>query len=217
MTVLEKQPLDQQHGEPKQVAARGAQVIRAEAAVLEAVAADLGNAFAESIEMLLHCRGKVVLSGIGKSGHIAAKVAASMSSLGLPAVFLHATEALHGDIGLVAPGDVVILISNSGTTKEVLDVVPTLRSIGATIISVSQSADSPLAAASDVALVVTAEHEADALDLAPTSSTTGVLALGDALAVVTSELKGFTQADYGLRHPSGSLGKKLARRRRQVE
>jgi arabinose-5-phosphate isomerase len=187
---------------------RGAKVIRDEAAVLEGLASSLGDPFAESVHLLLGCKGKVVLSGIGKSGRIAEKVAASMSSLGLPAVFLHSTEALHGDIGLVQPNDVVFVISNSGTTKEVLDIIPTLRAMGVPIISISMSAQTPLALATDVALVVAAGREADVLNLAPTSSTTGLLALGDALAVVVSEMKGFTTADYGFRHPAGALGKK---------
>ena len=187
---------------------RGAKVIRDEAAVLEGLASSLGDPFAESVRLLLGCKGKVVLSGIGKSGRIAEKVAASMSSLGLPAVFLHSTEALHGDIGLVQPNDVVFVISNSGTTREVLDIIPTLRAVGVPIISISKSAQSPLALATDVALVVAAGREADALNLAPTSSTTGVLALGDALAVVVSEMKGFTPADFGFRHPAGALGQK---------
>jgi arabinose-5-phosphate isomerase len=190
-----------------QIAERGARVIRDEAATLESLAGSLGDPFAQSVRLLLDCKGKVVLSGIGKSGRIAEKVAATMSSLGLPAVFLHATEALHGDIGLVQPGDVVFVISNSGTTREVLDIIPTLRAMRVPIISITRSDESPLAQASDVPLVVAAEREADALNLAPTSSTTGVLALGDALATVTSELKGFTAADFGFRHPAGALGK----------
>lgn len=193
-----------------QVIARGAEVVGAEAAVLERVGASLDDAFAKSVELLVCCKGKVVLSGIGKSGRIAEKVAASMSSLGLPAVFLHSTEALHGDIGVVQPDDVVFVISNSGTTREVLDIVPTLRAIGVPVISITRSAASPLAEASDIRLVVDAVREADALNLAPTSSTTGVLALGDALAVVASEQKGFTANDFGFRHPAGALGKQLA-------
>lgn len=193
-----------------QVIVRGAQVMRDEAAVLEKVAACLDEAFTKSVELLVACKGKIVLSGIGKSGRIAEKVAASMSSLGMPAVFLHSTEALHGDIGVVQPDDVVFVISNSGTTKEVLDIMPTLRAIGVPVISITRSPESPLALASDIRLVVEAGREADALNLAPTSSTTGVLALGDALAVAASELKGFTANDFGLRHPAGALGKKLA-------
>ena len=189
---------------------RGAKAIRDEAAVLESLASSLGDPFADTVRLLLGCKGKVVLSGIGKSGRIAEKVAASMSSLGLPAVFLHSTEALHGDIGMVQPNDVVFVISNSGTTREVLDIIPTLRAVGVPIISISRSAQSPLALATDVALVVAAGREADTLNLAPTSSTTGVLALGDALAIVVSEIKGFTAADFGFRHPAGALGRKTS-------
>lgn len=190
--------------------ARGAQVIRDEAAVLENVATDLDEAFAKTVDLLVSCRGKTVLSGIGKSGRIAEKVAASMSSLGIPAVFLHATEALHGDIGVVQSDDVVFVISNSGTTREVIDIVPTLKALGVPVISITRSADSPLAKVSDIALVVATDREADALNLAPTSSTTGVLALCDSLAVVASEQKGFTAEDFAMRHPAGALGKKLA-------
>ena len=189
---------------------RGAKAIRDEAAVLESLASSLGDPFADTVRLLLGCKGKVVLSGIGKSGRIAEKVAASMSSLGLPAVFLHSTEALHGDIGMVQPNDVVFVISNSGTTREVLDIIPTLRAVGVPIISISRSAQSPLALATDVALVVAAGREADTLNLAPTSSTTGVLALGDALAIVVSEIKGFTAGDFGFRHPAGALGRKTS-------
>jgi len=189
---------------------RGAKAIRDEAAVLESLASSLGDPFADTVRLLLGCKGKVVLSGIGKSGRIAEKVAASMSSLGLPAVFLHSTEALHGDIGMVQPNDVVFVISNSGTTREVLDIIPTLRAVGVPIISISRSAQSPLALATDVALVVAVGREADTLNLAPTSSTTGVLALGDALAIVVSEIKGFTAADFGFRHPAGALGRKTS-------
>lgn len=189
---------------------RGARVLRDEAAVLDQVAASLGVTFGNAVNLLLGCTGKVVWSGIGKSGRIAEKIAASMSSLGLPAVFMHSTEALHGDIGLVQPNDVAFLVSNSGTTREVLDVIPTLRAMGVPIVSLSRSAESPLARASDVAIVVSAEREADMRNLAPTSSTTAVLALGDALAIVVSELKGFTAADYGRRHPAGALGKQAA-------
>jgi arabinose-5-phosphate isomerase len=204
-----------QEGDPaaSRIVERGAKVIRDEAAVLESLASSLGDPFVASVRLLLDCKGKVVLSGIGKGGRIAEKVAASMSSLGLPAVFLHSTEALHGDIGLVQPNDVVFVISNSGTTREVLDIIPTLRALGVPIISISKSAQSPLALATDVALVVAAGREADALNLAPTSSTTGVLALGDALAIVVSELKGFTTADFGFRHPAGALGKQTAEAR----
>lgn len=192
------------------VVERGARVIKDEAGVLEGLALSIGPSFAESARLLARCRGKVVLSGIGKSGRIAEKIAASMSSLGLPALFLHATEALHGDIGVVEADDVVILISNSGTTREVLDIVPTLKEIGARTVSITCSAHSPLATMSDIALVARADREADAFDLAPTSSTTAVLALGDALAVTASELKGFSLSDFGLRHPAGALGKKVA-------
>jgi arabinose-5-phosphate isomerase len=193
-----------------QITERGARVIRCEAAGLEKLARSLGVAFADAVRLLLDCKGKVVLTGIGKGGRISEKVAASMSSLGIPAVFMHATEALHGDIGVVQPNDVVLVVSNSGTTKEVLDIIPTLRGIGVPIVSITRDAQSPLAKLSDIVLLVAAEREADALNMAPTSSTTALLALGDALAAVTSELKGFTLADYGFRHPAGALGKKAA-------
>jgi len=192
------------------VVRRGIKVITDERDVLDGLASQLGDGFAAVVRLVAECRGKVVFSGIGKSGRVAEKIVASMSSLGIPSVFLHSTEALHGDIGVVQEEDVVFVISNSGTTKEVLDIVPVLRRLGATTIAISKSTDTPLAKAADLALTAGVDAEVDDNNLAPTASTTAQLVLGDALAVAASELKGLTRDDFALRHPAGALGSQLS-------
>jgi arabinose-5-phosphate isomerase len=199
-----------------------AELVRTEAAALEALAARLeapageagsmADAFQRAVELVLRCsdgRGRVVVTGMGKSGIIAQKIAATLSSTGSPALFLHPAEAIHGDLGVLMPGDVVIALSASGETEEILRLLAALKRKGDALISFCCAMDSTLAKASDVALDVSVEREACGMNLAPTASTTAMLALGDALAVAVSLRKGFRAEDFADLHPGGKLGKKL--------
>lgn len=195
-----------------------AELVRVEAGALLALAGrlegEMAAAFEEAVERVLACgreRGRVVVTGMGKSGLIAQKIAATLSSTGTPALFLHPAEAVHGDLGMLARGDVVIALSASGETEEILRLLATLKRIGDALISFCCNADSTLARASDVALDVSVPEEACGLGLAPTASTTAMLALGDALAVAVSMRKGFKAEDFADLHPGGKLGKRLAR------
>jgi arabinose-5-phosphate isomerase len=195
-----------------------AQLVRIEAAALEALAVRLDGPMAADFEravaLLLKCgesRGRVVVTGMGKSGIIAQKIAATLSSTGTPALFLHPAEAVHGDIGGLAVGDVVIALSASGETEEVLRLLVMLKRIGDALISFCCNPRSTLSQASDVAFDCCVSQEACGLDLAPTASTTAMLALGDALAIAVSQRKGFRAEDFADLHPGGKLGRKLAR------
>jgi arabinose-5-phosphate isomerase len=194
-----------------------ASLIRTQAEGLLALAARLegsmASAFASAVELVLRCgesRGRVVVTGMGKSGIIAQKIAATLSSTGTPALFLHPAEAVHGDLGMLAPGDVVLALSASGETEEILRLLATLKRIGDALISFCCNIDSTLGRASDVALDCSVPSEACGLGLAPTASTTAMLALGDALAIAVSLRKGFRAEDFARLHPGGKLGKKLA-------
>jgi arabinose-5-phosphate isomerase len=195
-----------------------ARLVRIEAEALLALAARLEGAmaadFERAVDLVLQCgeaRGRVVVTGMGKSGIIAQKIAATLSSTGSPALFLHPAEALHGDLGALAPGDVVIALSASGETEEILNLLAWLKRLGDGLISFCCNPESTLAQASDVALDCSVEQEACGLGLAPTASTTAMLALGDALAIAVSLRKGFRVEDFAELHPGGRLGKKLAR------
>ena len=195
-----------------------AALVRTEAAALEVLAARLDGTmaapFARAVEMILRCgetNGRVVVTGMGKSGIIAQKIAATLSSTGSPALFLHPAEAVHGDLGVLMPGDVVIALSASGETEEILRLLATVKRKGDALISFSCNLQSTLAQASDVALDCSVEREACGLNLAPTASTTSMLALGDALAVAVSLRKGFRAEDFAELHPGGKLGKQLAK------
>jgi arabinose-5-phosphate isomerase len=195
-----------------------ASLVRTEAAALQALAARLDGKmaapFARAVDMILHCgeqNGRVVVTGMGKSGIIAQKIAATLSSTGSPALFLHPAEAVHGDLGVLMPGDVVIALSASGETEEILRLLATLKRKGDALITFCCNLQSTLAQASDVALDCSVEREACGLNLAPTASTTSMLALGDALAVAVSLRKGFRAEDFAELHPGGKLGKQLAR------
>lgn len=176
---------------------------------------DLSNQLDSSFEKLclsvLESKGKLVIMGIGKSGHIGQKIAATLSSTGTKSVFIHPTEAAHGDMGLISKEDIVILISNSGETDEIINIIPSIKRLSKLIVSISSSQMSSMAKGSDIALVIKSE-EACPLDLAPTSSTTAVLAFGDALAIALLEAKGFTKDDFASSHPAGKLGRKLITR-----
>jgi arabinose-5-phosphate isomerase len=166
--------------------------------------------------MIINCKGKIVVTGMGKSGHIGSKIAATMASTGTPAFFVHPGEASHGDLGMISENDIVIAISNSGETAEVLAILPILQRRGITIIGMSGSETSTLAKCSNVHLCFKVEKEACPLNLAPTSSTTTTLVLGDALAVALLEVRGFTAQDFALSHPGGSLGKRLLTRNQDI-
>ncbi|HEY2861852.1 MAG TPA: KpsF/GutQ family sugar-phosphate isomerase [Terracidiphilus sp.] len=195
-----------------------ASLVRTEAAALEALAARLDGPMAapfdRAVELVLNCsssNGRVVVTGMGKSGIIAQKIAATLSSTGSPALFLHPAEAVHGDLGVLMPGDVVIALSASGETEEILRLLATLKRKGDALIAFCCNLASTLATASDVTLDCGVEREACGLNLAPTASTTAMLALGDALAVAVSLRKGFKAEDFAELHPGGKLGKRLAR------
>lgn len=184
-------------------------VFVAEINALEKTKDSLDDTFVQIFEKVQMCSGKVIFTGMGKPGHIAAKLAATFASLGISAFYLHPAEAMHGDLGMVGEDDVVIAISYSGESDEIVRILPNIRMIGATIIGITGNADSTLAKFSDIFQVLPEFDEACALGLAPTSSTTAVLCYGDALAIVASEVSGFTGSDFGKFHPAGSLGKKL--------
>src|SRR6516164_10922797 len=195
-----------------------AELVRTEATALEALAARLESAmaagFERAVELVLRCgegNGRVVVTGMGKSGIVAQKIAATLSSTGSPALFLHPAEAVHGDVGVLMPGDVVIALSASGETEEILRLLATLKRKGDALISFCCNPDSTLAQASDVVLDCSVEREACGMNLAPTASTTAMLALGDALAVAVSLRKGFKAEDFAELHPGGKLGKQLAK------
>ncbi len=195
-----------------------AELVRTEAAALTALAARLEGAmaapFARAVDLVVRCgegNGRVVVTGMGKSGIIAQKIAATLSSTGSPALFLHPAEAVHGDLGVLMPGDVVIALSASGETEEILRLLATLKRKGDALISFCCNLDSTLAQASDVVLDCGVEREACGMNLAPTASTTAMLALGDALAIAVSLRKGFKAEDFAELHPGGKLGKQLAK------
>ena len=189
--------------------ASGQRVIQIETGALQALQARIGPAFAAACKALLACEGRVVCTGMGKSGHIATKIAATLSSTGTPAFFLHPGEASHGDLGMVKDIDVVLALSNSGETEEILMIVPALKRQGNRIIAMTGRSESRLAGVADVHLDVSVPEEACPLGLAPTSSTTAALVMGDALAVALLDARGFTVDDFARSHPAGSLGRRL--------
>jgi arabinose-5-phosphate isomerase len=201
----------------------GENVVRIEADALQRladrIAGPMGQAFSDAVELLSCCAGRVVVTGMGKSGLVARKIAATLSSTGTPSLFLHPAEALHGDLGMITRGDLVIALSSSGDTEEILSLLPTIKRLevklitltGDPIFSGNGKRLSPLAQAADVALDCSIDKEACSLGLAPTASTTTMLALGDALAVALADKKGFKEEDFADLHPGGKLGKKLAK------
>ncbi len=176
---------------------------------IDALIGRLDGDFDRACQLLLACQGRVVVTGMGKSGHVGGKIAATLASTGTPAFFVHPGEASHGDLGMITPGDVVLALSNSGETAEVTALLPLLKRMGIPLISMTGRAHSTLARHAEAHLYAGVEREACPLDLAPTSSTTAALALGDALAVALLETRGFTAEDFALSHPGGSLGKRL--------
>ncbi len=175
-----------------------------------AVLADrIDESFSKACDILLACKGRVVVTGMGKSGHIGNKIAATLASTGTPAFFVHPGEASHGDLGMITAGDVVIALSNSGTTGELITILPLLKLLAVPVIALTGNPDSELATAADVHLNVGVAEEACPLNLAPTSSTTVTLVMGDALAIALLEARGFTANDFALSHPGGALGRRL--------
>jgi len=190
--------------------------IKEEANALADISEKLDDSYVKAVEVIMAASGKIIISGVGKSGIIGRKIAATLSSLGTPSFFMHSDEAIHGDLGMVARQDIVILLSNSGETKEILKILPSLKKIGVLIISISGNEASTLARNSDVSLIYKIEKEADHLNLSPTSSAVVMLAIGDALAVTVSFLKEFTNKDFLLFHPGGSLANKLIKSENEV-
>lgn len=187
-------------------------VLHEEAEALIALAARLNTAFASAVDLLTNCKGRVVVTGMGKSGHIGRKIAATLASTGTPALFLHPAEAVHGDLGMVATGDAVLALSYSGETDELLAILPALRRRSEALIAITGNVRSSLARAATVVLDVCVPKEACPMNLAPMTSTTAMIALGDSLAVAVMEARGFGHADYALLHPAGSLGRRLLMR-----
>ncbi|WP_373741172.1 SIS domain-containing protein [Neisseria sp.] len=184
-------------------------VLDTEAAALREIAAGLDGNFACAAAALLQCRGRVVVTGMGKSGHVGRKIAATMASTGTPAFFVHPAEAAHGDLGMIVDGDAVLALSNSGESDEILALVPALKRKQTTLVCITSNPKSSMAKHADIHITASVSKEACPLGLAPTSSTTAVLALGDALAVVLLKARSFTPEDFALSHPAGSLGRRL--------
>lgn len=196
--------------------ASGRRVIATEAAAVAALSPRIDARFAAACQILLHCRGRVVVTGMGKSGHIGGKIAATLASTGTPAFFVHPGEAGHGDLGMITPEDVVLALSHSGDSSEILTILPILKRLGIPLVAMTGNDGSPLARQAEVALDTSVLVEACPLGLAPTSSTTAALAMGDALAVALLEARGFSREDFAFSHPSGSLGRRLLIRVRDI-
>ena len=192
------------------------EVLATEANAIASLAARVGAPFVSAVTLMMNCRGRVVVSGIGKSGHIARKIAATLASTGTPAFFVHPAEASHGDLGMITPDDVVLMLSNSGETDELVALMPHLKRQGASIIALTGNEASSLAKEADVHLDAAVDAEACPLGLAPTASTTAALALGDALALALLDARGFSVEDFARAHPGGSLGRRLLTRVRDV-
>src|SRR5438874_659447 len=185
-------------------------------AIATALQGPLGPAFTEAVEIIQQAKGRVIVTGLGKSGHVARKIAATLASTGTPAFFVHAAEASHGDLGMITADDIVLLLSNSGETDELVSLVPHFKRQGAKLIALTGNEQSSLAFAADVHLDASVDTEACPLGLAPTASTTAALALGDALALTLLDARGFSVEDFARSHPGGSLGRKLLTHVRDV-
>ena len=195
--------------DPEKAQALARKTFEIEAAAVLSLAGRVGSEFAQAVHIMLVCRGRVVVMGMGKSGHIGRKIAATLASTGTPAMFVHPAEASHGDLGMVQPGDVVLAISNSGEVDELTSLLPAIKRLGVTLIAMTGGLQSGLARAADVVLDSSVEKEACPLSLAPTASTTAQLAIGDALAVALLDARGFKEEDFARSHPGGALGRKL--------
>ena len=187
-----------------------------EAQALQGLKARLGDSFAQAVRAMLDCTGRVVVMGMGKSGHVGRKIAATLASTGTPAMFVHPAEASHGDLGMVTSGDIVLAISNSGESDEIAAILPALKRVGITLVAMTGRPGSALARHADLTLDSAVDQEACPLNLAPTASTTAQMALGDALAVALLDARGFREEDFARSHPGGSLGRKLLTHVRDV-
>lgn len=187
----------------------GRTVVETEAAAITSLLGRIDGSFVAACNAMLPCKGRVVVVGVGKSGHIASKIAATLASTGTPAFFVHPADAGHGDIGMIKQEDLVLAVSNSGETREVIEILPPLKRLGVKLIAMTGNTDSTLARHADIHIDVSVGKEACALGLAPTSSTTAALVMGDALAVALLEARGFTREDFARSHPAGQLGRKL--------
>lgn len=188
---------------------QGKQVLTVERAAIDQLFTAVDDDFARACDFMMHCEGRVIVTGMGKSGHIGGKIAATFASTGTPAFFVHPGEASHGDLGMITAKDVVLAISNSGETHEILAIVPVIKRLGVPLIALTGKSESTLAKLADVHVCAAVAEEACPLGLAPTASTTATLVMGDALAVAMLHVRGFTADDFALSHPGGSLGKRL--------
>ncbi len=194
----------------------GLAVLKTEAAAVSALTERLDQKFYDACDLVLQCEGRIVVTGMGKSGHIGNKIAATLASTGTPSFFMHSGEASHGDLGMITAQDLVIALSNSGETSEITLLLPLLKRLGIPLIALTGNPASTLARSADIHLDVSVSEEACPLGLAPTSSTTATLAMGDALAVAVLEARGFTEEDFALSHPGGNLGRRLLLRVRDI-
>ena len=210
------QPLAARVSDDARAVAMGRQVLDIEAAAVAVLARRLGSEFSRAVALIRDSHGRVIVSGIGKSGHIARKLAATFASTGTPAYFVHAAEAVHGDLGMITRNDVLIAISNSGENDELLTIVPLVKRLGGKLIAITGNEASSLAQEADIHLDARVDQEACPLNLAPTASTTAALALGDALAVALLDARGFGADDFARSHPGGALGRKLLTHVRDV-
>ena len=204
------------HTPKSQSLALARKVLLIEAKEIEALASSLDTNFEAAVALILHCKGRVVVSGMGKSGHIGGKIAATLASTGTPAFFMHPAEASHGDLGMITNGDVVIALSNSGESDEILNILPTIKRLGAKVVAITGNKASTLAKQCDIHLSAEVSQEACPLGLSPTASTTAALALGDALAVCVLDARDFSAEDFAKSHPGGSLGRRLITRVQDV-
>ncbi|NRF69283.1 KpsF/GutQ family sugar-phosphate isomerase [Aquincola sp. S2] len=195
--------------DPQRALALARSTFEIEAAAISGLAARQGDGFTQAVAAMLACRGRVIVMGMGKSGHVGRKIAATLASTGTPAFFVHPAEAGHGDLGMVTAGDVVLAISNSGESDELAALLPTLRRLGVTLVAMTGKPASTLASHADIVLSSAVDQEACPLNLAPTASTTAQMALGDALAVALLDARGFREEDFARSHPGGALGRKL--------
>jgi len=195
--------------DPQRALRLAAQTFEIEANALHGLAARQGEGFVRSVQAMLECRGRVIVMGMGKSGHVGRKIAATLASTGTPAFFVHPAEASHGDLGMVTSGDVVLAISNSGESDELAAILPAMRRLGVTLVAMTGQAESTLARHADHVISSAVDQEACPMNLAPTASTTAQMALGDALAVALLDARGFREDDFARSHPGGSLGRKL--------
>jgi arabinose-5-phosphate isomerase len=199
-----------------EIISRGKEVIRIEAEAVANLAEAIDEQFVQAVETMYQCKGRVVLTGMGKSGLIARKIVATLNSTGTPSIYLHPTDALHGDLGMVRGEDVVILISKSGESEEIINLLPMFKRLGVKLIAMCGNKNSRLAKECDIYISIRVKEEACPYDLAPTASTTATLAMGDALSVALLHKRNFTQEDFAMLHPGGSLGKRLSLKIKEI-